>query len=242
MRRVVSVWFPTLPTDRLRRPEEGQGSALDPQRADGPLIPLLGGWSGGGYSDLSPPRLPPPDHPPNTGVPRAARPSCAGTLRMTRGSGQRPDLPLVTVTGRVVMAANAEAAGLGLRPGMKLAQAQALVPGLEVHDADPDGDATFLRRLAAWCLRYAPLAGVNPPDGFGSTSPVARTCMVEKRGCCAIWSIGSRRRGLWRGLPLPIRRLSRMRWLDLALAVWCPRARMSWPGSRSRRCVCRPIC
>ena len=41
-------------------------------------------------------------------------------------------LPLVTVTSRVVMAVDAAAAALGLRPGMKLAQAQALVPGLEV--------------------------------------------------------------------------------------------------------------
>jgi protein ImuB len=55
---------------------------------------------------------------------------------------------------------------LGLRPGMKLAQAQALVPGLEVHDADSPGDAALLRRLAEWCLRYAPLTAVNPPDGL----------------------------------------------------------------------------
>ena len=27
MRRVVSVWFPTLPTDRLRQPKEGQRAA-----------------------------------------------------------------------------------------------------------------------------------------------------------------------------------------------------------------------
>ena len=64
------------------------------------------------------------------------------------------------------MAANADAAGLGLRPGMKLAQAQALVPGLAMHDADPAGDAAVLRQLAEWCLRYAPLAGVDPPDGL----------------------------------------------------------------------------
>ena len=28
------------------------------------------------------------------------------------------------------------------------------------------GDAALLRRLAEWCLRYAPLAAVDPPDGL----------------------------------------------------------------------------
>jgi hypothetical protein len=47
MRRVISVWFPPQPPDRPWQPEEDQGSALNPQRAGGPLIPLMGGWSGG---------------------------------------------------------------------------------------------------------------------------------------------------------------------------------------------------
>jgi protein ImuB len=126
MRRVVSVWFPTLPTDRLGRPEakQGQGAALDPQRGRAPFDPVHFG-----------------------------------------GSGQRSD-PLITAAGRVVTAVDAVAAGLGLRVGMKLAQAQALVPGLLLHDADPAGDAAELQRLAAWCLRYAPLAAADPPDGL----------------------------------------------------------------------------
>ena len=49
---------------------------------------------------------------------------------------------------------------------MKLAQAQALVPGLMVYDADPEGDAAELLGLAEWCLRYAPLAAVDAPDGL----------------------------------------------------------------------------
>jgi protein ImuB len=47
---------------------------------------------------------------------------------------------------------------------MPLAHAQALVPGLCVAEADPAGDAAALRRLAAWCLRYAPLTAADPPD------------------------------------------------------------------------------
>jgi protein ImuB len=106
MRRVVSIWFSTLPTDRLRQ----RGNAA-PKGA--PLV--------------------------------------------TAGSDGRR---------QVVAAADATAAGLGLRPGMPLAQAQALVPGLAIHPAEPDADAETLRRMASWCLRYAPLASPDPPNGI----------------------------------------------------------------------------
>ena len=64
----------------------------------------------------------------------------------------------------VIAAADAVAAGLGLRPGMALAQAQAMVPALHVVDADGAGDTAALARLAAWCLRLSPLTA---PDGDG---------------------------------------------------------------------------
>ncbi|PPQ36316.1 Y-family DNA polymerase [Rhodopila globiformis] len=69
---------------------------------------------------------------------------------------------MVTVTGRTLAAVDAP----GLRPGMTLALAQALVPGLVVRVADPAGDAAELARLAQWCLRYAPLAAPDRPDGL----------------------------------------------------------------------------
>ncbi len=79
------------------------------------------------------------------------------------------EAPLVTRAhdGRrlAIAAANAAALRLGLRPGMPLAHAQAMVPGLAVAPADPAGDAAALADLAAWCLRYAPLTAPAPPDG-----------------------------------------------------------------------------
>ena len=68
----------------------------------------------------------------------------------------------------VVAAVDAAAAALGLHAGMPLAQAQALVPGLEagMHPAEPEADAAALGRLAAWCLRYAPLSAADAPDGI----------------------------------------------------------------------------
>jgi len=105
MRRVVAVWLPTWPTDRLRR---------------------------------------------NPGAPS-------------------PEMPLITAAsdGRrmVVAAADRAALALGIRPAMPLAHAHAMVPGLTVVDADTDGDAAALVRMAAWCLRYSPLTASDPPDG-----------------------------------------------------------------------------
>lgn len=66
---------------------------------------------------------------------------------------------------RVIAAVDAIAAQSGLYPGMPVAQAQALVPELTVQEARPEDDAAALRRLAGWCLRYAPLAAAAPPDG-----------------------------------------------------------------------------
>lgn len=44
----------------------------------------------------------------------------------------------------------------GVRPGQKLADARALVPGLAVADWDRAGDAARLTRLAEWATRYTP--------------------------------------------------------------------------------------
>ena len=105
MRRVVAVWLPTWPTDRLRR---------------------------------------------NPGAPS-------------------PEMPLITAAndGRrmVVAAADRAALALGIRPAMPLAHARAMVPGLTVVDADPEGDAAALARLSARSLRYSPLTASDPPDG-----------------------------------------------------------------------------
>ncbi|UHC15531.1 DNA polymerase Y family protein [Methylobacterium currus] len=87
-----------------------------------------------------------------------------------RSGGPPPDEPLVAAAQegprRVLSAVDSAARRLGLRPGLALAQAQALCPGLTVIEADPEGDAAGLARLAAWCLSYAPLVAPDPPDGI----------------------------------------------------------------------------
>ena len=64
-------------------------------------------------------------------------------------------------------ACNAAAVACGARVGIAATQAQALIPGLDVRDADPQGDADALERLSLWAmLRYAPVCQADPPDGL----------------------------------------------------------------------------
>lgn len=88
----------------------------------------------------------------------------------------------------MVAGASAAAHGLGLRLGMPLAQAQAMVPGLTVRDAALAEDAAALGRLAAWCLGVSPLTAADPPDGVwidvtgcahlhGGEEPLLRTLL-----------------------------------------------------------------
>lgn len=86
------------------------------------------------------------------------------------GDGLAPSVPLVAAWHdggrRVVHDADAAARARGIRPGQMLAQAQARVAGLAIEPADPAGDAAALDALAAWCLRYTPLAAAAGPDGL----------------------------------------------------------------------------
>lgn len=64
-------------------------------------------------------------------------------------------------------AVNQAARQNALRTGMAVSQAQALVPDLLIHDADPPGDDDALSRLAVWALhRYSPLVAADAPDGL----------------------------------------------------------------------------
>ena len=114
-RRLLSLYLPRWPTDRLRK--RAAGAAPSPQAT--------------------------------------ARPDAALVLSGREGSK------------RLVMAADDRARRLGLYPGMALAKAQALVPGLDVQPFTPDTDAADLADLALWALkRYSPIVACDAPDGL----------------------------------------------------------------------------
>ncbi len=87
------------------------------------------------------------------------------------GGAPLPEAPLVLKASdgrrRVVMAVNRAAFDTGLRIGMPLTKAQALVGDLIVRDAEPEADTEGLETLARWALRtYSPIAASDPPDGL----------------------------------------------------------------------------
>ena len=120
---------------------------------------------------------------------------CAGLPLHHPSDGPPPhalhgeDMPLVTAhreRQRVVIAAACPAAqALGLSPGMPLTQARALVRGLDVRPADPDGDAALLSSLALFAARrWTPIAAISDPAGlFLDLTGVAHLFGGEERMC-----------------------------------------------------------
>jgi protein ImuB len=77
----------------------------------------------------------------------------------------------------VVTAANALAETQGIYSGMVLADARAIIPGLQVLDDKPELIDRLLKRIAEWCIRFTPFAAIDPPDGI----------ILDVTGCSHLW-------------------------------------------------------
>ena len=95
------------------------------------------------------------------------------TDRVRRQPSRAPldsDVPLVLVSKTEgthrLMACDRTAQRSGLHNGTALAQARAMVPGLQVLSHDPAADARLLETIADWADRYTPLVGRDPPHGL----------------------------------------------------------------------------
>lgn len=64
----------------------------------------------------------------------------------------------------VALCERAEA--LGLSRGLRLAEARARFPFLEVCPSEPDAEAGLLAEIADWCERWTPLVALDGPDGL----------------------------------------------------------------------------
>ncbi|MBB4008844.1 protein ImuB [Rhizobium taibaishanense] len=84
-------------------------------------------------------------------------PLCEGPLVLSGRIGSR----------RVVAALDARAEAAGLRRGMLIGKAQALVAGLVIREADEAADSLGLHRLALWAMQQiSPLVAADLPDGL----------------------------------------------------------------------------
>ncbi|MEJ7677100.1 MAG: DNA polymerase Y family protein [Segetibacter sp.] len=77
----------------------------------------------------------------------------------------------------VVTAANALAETQGIHSGMVLADARAIIHGLQVLDDKSDLINRLLERIAEWCIRFTPFAAIDPPDGI----------VLDVTGCSHLW-------------------------------------------------------
>ncbi|MBC7906080.1 MAG: DNA polymerase Y family protein, partial [Rhodospirillaceae bacterium] len=87
------------------------------------------------------------------------------TERLNRiAGGRRDDRPFATASSgnvRRIQAVDRAARRAGIKPGMSVADALAVAPGLELAPADPAADRALLDRLADWCSHYTPWAAAD---------------------------------------------------------------------------------
>ncbi len=91
---------------------------------------------------------------PRLATERWLRRGAPGGLLAVAGPPHAPEIACMTP----------EAAAAGIRRGMRLADARAIVPALVTRPADPAEDARLLRQLARWATHYTPLAAPQEPD------------------------------------------------------------------------------
>ncbi len=77
----------------------------------------------------------------------------------------------------MVTAANSLAETQGIYRGMALADARAIIPGLQVLDDKPELVDKLLKRIAEWCIRFTPFAAIDPPGGI----------ILDVTGCSHLW-------------------------------------------------------
>lgn len=82
------------------------------------------------------------------------------------------------VHGRMMItAANPVAEKEGVKQGMALADAKAIVPGLEMLDEKPGLELRLLATLGEWMIRFAPIVALDLPDGL----------ILDASGCTHLW-------------------------------------------------------
>ncbi|HTQ81936.1 MAG TPA: DNA polymerase Y family protein [Pseudolabrys sp.] len=149
--RLLSLWLCRFPTDRIVR-SRGESPDSSPS-------PRLRGEGRGEGASRQRERSESPPHPASL---------CEADLSPQAGRGEERPLAIYGKRGNaeLIVAVDAAAERLGLTPGLALAQARAMHPGLEAVAEDAGADSALLETIAEWCLRYTPLVALDPPDGL----------------------------------------------------------------------------
>jgi protein ImuB len=80
--------------------------------------------------------------------------------------------------GRMVITdVNPVALAKNVFPGMVVADARAIIHGIHIIDDQPTLSYNLLKNLSLWCIRYTPIAAIDPPDGI----------ILDATGCPHLW-------------------------------------------------------
>jgi len=151
--------------------------------------------------------------------------ACAGRRDASPSAESAPAVVLAAAErGKQWVACACERAeARGVRPGMSLAHAKALLKGMHVWEKPftPAEDAQALRRLARWAGRFSPVVAADEPDGL----------LLEMSGCEGLFGedrdMISRIDASFKKLNLPVR-------LALAPTIGCAWAVARFAADRIR--------
>ncbi|WP_375784071.1 DNA polymerase Y family protein [Bradyrhizobium sp. Pha-3] len=173
-RRILSLWLPRLPIDRIKRKlAQDIASQVETHEVDEPsgevsalagLSPPLRGRVGERGSHTHRPS----GLPLSLALPRKGGGNPTANASPTNGlSGDLPSVVVAKDHNAILLHAIDEAAvRAGLSIGLPLANARAICPELTVYDADPAADLKTLNDIADWCDRFTPLVALDPPYGL----------------------------------------------------------------------------
>ena len=143
-RRILSLWLPRLPIDRIKRQRSNAAPAKAFSSEAG-----TGSHSNQVYADCL---------------------SAVENASKQNPSDDPSNVPCIVVAKQnnalQIFALDDAAARLGLDIGLPLANARAICPQLKVFDADEAADAKALNAIAEWCDRFTPLVALDSPHGL----------------------------------------------------------------------------
>jgi len=108
------------------------------------------------------------------------------TDRLKKPGGAKSDEPLAVAESgghRRLTAINRAAERIGIRAGMSVADALAILPSLRLAPAEPVEEEALLSRLAEWSTNYTPFAA---PDGWRETI-AGGGLWLDITGCDHLW-------------------------------------------------------